>query len=62
MGSHPDEVDFFFFFQIYLTLQPHYGPVVDSAYNRNEYQEPIYINSGGKGLTTLPPSVSRLSK
>jgi hypothetical protein len=26
-------------FSIYLTFQPHYGPGVDSASNRNEYQE-----------------------
>jgi hypothetical protein len=24
---------------IYLILQPHYGPEVDSSYNTNEYQE-----------------------
>jgi hypothetical protein len=34
-GSNPDEVDF----SIYLSFQPHYGPGVDSASNRNEYQE-----------------------
>jgi hypothetical protein len=28
----------FFFFSIYLT-QPHYGPGVDSASNRNKYQK-----------------------
>jgi hypothetical protein len=43
---------------------PRYGPEVDSASNRNEYQEPSW---GIKGrwrvkLTTLPPSVSRLSR
>jgi hypothetical protein len=37
----------------------HYDPGVDSASNRNEYQE--YFLGGGKGgrcvgLTTLPPS------
>jgi hypothetical protein len=26
-------------FSIYLTFQPRYGPGVDSAANRNEYQE-----------------------
>jgi hypothetical protein len=27
------------FFQFTLSFQQHYGPGVDSAYNRNEYQE-----------------------
>jgi hypothetical protein len=27
------------FFQLTYSFQPHYGPVVDSASNRNEYQE-----------------------
>jgi hypothetical protein len=47
-------------------LQPHYGPRVDSASKRNEFQE----SSGGRGgvnggrcirLTTSPSSVSCLS-
>jgi hypothetical protein len=38
MGSCHDEVDFFF--------QPQYGLGVDSASNRNEYQE---YSWGGKG-------------
>jgi hypothetical protein len=47
-----------------LILQPHYGPPVDSASNRNEYQESF---CGGKGRSarkaeTSPPSVSLLSK
>jgi hypothetical protein len=29
----------------FLSFQPHYGPGVDSASNRNEYQEPSW---GGK--------------
>jgi hypothetical protein len=33
----PDEVDFFFQFTQFF--QPHYGPGVDSASDRNEYQE-----------------------
>jgi hypothetical protein len=35
----PDKVDFF------QSFQPHYGPGVDSASNRNEYQE----SSWGEG-------------
>jgi hypothetical protein len=34
-GSSPDEVDLFL---IYV-IQPHYGPGIDSASYRNEYQE-----------------------
>jgi hypothetical protein len=45
-------------------LQPHYGPGVDSASNRNEYQEPSWGVKCGRRvrLTTLPQSVSRLSR
>jgi hypothetical protein len=41
-------------FSLTYSLRPHYGPVVDSASNRNEYQE----DKGGRwvGLTTLPSS------
>jgi len=37
---------------------PHYGPGVDSASNRNEYQEYFLGGKGSRwvGLTTLPPS------
>jgi hypothetical protein len=35
-GSRSDEVDFFSFT---LSFRPHYDPGVDSASNRNEYQE-----------------------
>jgi hypothetical protein len=42
-GSSPDEVDFFRF---KWSFQPHYGPGVDSASNKNEYQESSW---GGKG-------------
>jgi hypothetical protein len=51
------------FFKLTYSIQLHYGPRVDSASNRNEYQE-----SFGRGrsdrrlrLTTSPPSVNRSS-
>jgi hypothetical protein len=39
-----------------LTMMPRYGPGVDSASNRNEYQVYILGGKGGRcvGLTTLP--------
>jgi hypothetical protein len=41
-GSSPDEVGFL----LTQSLQPQYGPGVDLASNRNEYQESSW---GGKG-------------
>jgi hypothetical protein len=40
------------------SFQPYYGPVVDSASNRNEYQESALESKDGRcvGLTNLPPS------
>jgi len=40
------------------SFRPHYGPGVDSALNRNEYQECFLEGKGGRciGLTTWPPS------
>ena len=39
-------------------FRPYSGPGVDSASNRNEYQEYFLVDKGGRcvGLTTLPPS------
>jgi len=39
-------------------FRPHYGSGVDSASNRNEYQEYFLGGKGGRcvGQTTLPPS------
>ena len=45
-------------FSVTLSLQPHYTPGVDSACNRNEYQEYFLGGKGGRciGLTTAPLS------
>jgi hypothetical protein len=45
-------------FSVALSFRPHYGPGVDSAFNRNEYQEYFLGGKGGRsvGLTTLPHS------
>jgi len=42
----------------------HYGPGVDSASNRNEYQEHFLGGKGGRcvRLTTLPPSCAVVTK
>jgi hypothetical protein len=39
-------------------FRPHYGPEIDSASNRNEYQQYLLGGKGGRciELTTLPPS------
>ena len=45
-------------FSLTLSFRPHYDPGVDSASNRNEYQEYFLGGKDGRcaGLTTLPPS------
>jgi hypothetical protein len=49
----PDEVDFF-------NVRNPSSPGVDSASNRNEYQK---VSWGRRvGLTTLPPSLGRMSE
>jgi hypothetical protein len=64
-GRSWDRILMGWIFSIYLTFQPYYGLGVDSASNRNEYLETSW--GGVKGsrhiwLTTLLPSVSRLSR
>jgi hypothetical protein len=65
-GRSRDRVPMRWVFSIYLTFQPHYGDGVDSASNRNEYQKSSWggrVKGGQRvGLTTLPPSMSRLSR
>ena len=45
-------------FSLTYSFRQHFGPGVDSASNRNEYQEYFLGGKGGRflGLTTLPPS------
>jgi hypothetical protein len=52
-GSIPDGV-----IGNFHSFRPHYGPGIDSASNRNEYQEYFLGGKGGwcVGLTNLPPS------
>jgi len=52
LRSHLVSLEFF------IDIKSHYGPGVDSASNRNEYQKHFLGGKGGRcvGLTTLPPS------
>jgi hypothetical protein len=45
-------------FSLTKSFRPHYGREVDTASNRNEYQEYLLGGKGGRyvRLTTLPPS------
>jgi len=48
-------------FSLTLSFRPHYGPGVDSASNRNEYQEYFLVGKGGRCIgLTLPPSCAIL--
>ena len=55
-GSIPD--GYHWNFSLTQSFRAHYGPGIDSACNRNEYQEYSLGCKGGRcvGLTTLPPS------
>ena len=52
------------FFIDIKSFRSHYGPWVDSASNRNEYQGHFLGGKGGRcvGLTTLPPSCAVVTK
>jgi hypothetical protein len=52
------------FFQVTYSFQAQYGPGVDSASNRNEYQECFLGVTGDRHLrlTTISPFVSRFSR
>ena len=52
------------FFIDIKSFRSHYGPGVDSASNRNEYQEYFLRGKGGRcvRLTTLPPSCAVVMK
>jgi hypothetical protein len=41
-------------FHLTYSFQPHYGPVVDSTSNRNEYQEPFLRIQGSLRSRSSP--------
>jgi len=51
-------------FSLTYSFRSHYSPGVDSASNRNEYQEHFRGGKGGRyvRLTTLPPSCAVVMK
>jgi hypothetical protein len=51
-------------FQLTYSFEPHYGPEIESASNRNEYQKSSWGVKGGRRvrLTTSSASVCRLSR
>jgi hypothetical protein len=62
-GSNPDEITGFFS-QYTQSFRPHYGPGVDSASNRNEYQQSFWgggVKRGRRVRLTTSPSVSQFS-
>ena len=61
-GSIPAGVSGFFI--DIKSFRSHYGPGVDSASNRNEYQDYFLGGKGGRcvKLTTLPPSCAVVTK
>jgi hypothetical protein len=52
------------FFIDIKSFRSHYGPGVESAFNRKEYQEYFYGDKGGRSvrLTNLPPSCAVFKK
>ena len=62
-GRGLDSRWYHYYFSLTLSYRQHYGPGVDSASKRYEYQEYFLGGKVGRcvGLTILPPSCARLS-